>query len=154
VLATLPREEGSTPLTTSQADAPSSPVGECARFLTGHGPYRLETGKPLEVLRAIVEQEPEPPSVAVDRTVRFATSEGQGRAALTPGRSAARGSAPPSACARGCAGGVWPSHWVLLLGSDSALRAPELVAASEPLAGSGGQRLWTDQYSNILSVGG
>jgi len=56
--------------------------------------------------------------------------------------------------APGGAGGVWPSHWVLLLGSDSVLRAPELVAASEPLAGAGGQRLWTDQYSNILSVGG
>ena len=53
-------------------------------LLTGHGPYRIESFKPLDVLRAIVEQEPEPPSVAVDRTLRFPSSEGQRPATLTP----------------------------------------------------------------------
>jgi serine/threonine-protein kinase len=53
-------------------------------LLTGHGPYRLATGKPLEVLRAIVEQEPELPSAAVDRTLRLPSSEAGRAAALTP----------------------------------------------------------------------
>ena len=33
-------------------------------LLTGHGPYRITSRKPLEVMKAIVEQEPEPPSAA------------------------------------------------------------------------------------------
>ncbi len=53
-------------------------------MLTGHGPYRISTLAPLEVMKAIVEQEPEPPSAAVDRTVRYATADGRGRASLTP----------------------------------------------------------------------
>ena len=39
---------------------------------------------PLEVMRAIVEQEPEPPSVAIDRTVRIASAEGGPAPPLTP----------------------------------------------------------------------
>jgi serine/threonine-protein kinase len=53
-------------------------------LLTGHGPYRLQTWNPLEVLRAVVEQEPEVPSSAVDRTVSLPASAGQRRAVLTP----------------------------------------------------------------------
>jgi serine/threonine-protein kinase len=53
-------------------------------LLTGHGPYRLETWQPLEVLRAIAEQEPELPSAAVDRTLHIPSSEGQRPARLTP----------------------------------------------------------------------
>jgi serine/threonine-protein kinase len=53
-------------------------------MLTGHGPYRLGSVTPLEMMKAIVEQEAEPPSAAVDRTVRYATSDGRGRAVLTP----------------------------------------------------------------------
>jgi serine/threonine-protein kinase len=53
-------------------------------LLTGHGPYRIATLKPLEVMRAIVEQEPEPPSAAVDRTVRYSSGSGDAQAVLTP----------------------------------------------------------------------
>jgi serine/threonine-protein kinase len=54
-------------------------------LLTGHGPYRLSTLAPLEVMRAVVEQEPEPPSAVVDRTVRLSGSEGRAALRLTPG---------------------------------------------------------------------
>jgi tetratricopeptide (TPR) repeat protein len=36
-------------------------------LLTGHRPYRLKSRQPLEVLKAVCEQEPERPSEAVDR---------------------------------------------------------------------------------------
>ncbi len=53
-------------------------------LLTGHGPYRLATLTPLEVMKAVVEQDAEPPSSAIDRTVRV-TSDGAVRQAwLTP----------------------------------------------------------------------
>jgi serine/threonine-protein kinase len=54
-------------------------------LLTGHGPYRLGTLAPLEVMRAVVEQEPEPPSAVVDRTVRISSSDGGPAVRLTPG---------------------------------------------------------------------
>ena len=54
-------------------------------LLTGHGPYRLATLAPLEVMRAVVEQEPEPPSAVIDRTVRLASAEGRPAVRLTPG---------------------------------------------------------------------
>jgi serine/threonine-protein kinase len=53
-------------------------------LLTGHGPYRLATLNHLEVMRAIVEQEPERPSLAVDRTVHLPGPGDGRRAALTP----------------------------------------------------------------------
>jgi serine/threonine protein kinase/tetratricopeptide (TPR) repeat protein len=37
-------------------------------LLTGHRPYRLRTREPLEVLKAVCEEEPERPSTAVGRT--------------------------------------------------------------------------------------
>src|SRR5262249_27551435 len=53
-------------------------------LLTGHGPYRITSLRPLEVMRAIVEQEPERPSAAVDRTARVTSREVAADAALTP----------------------------------------------------------------------
>ena len=53
-------------------------------LLTGHGPYRISALKPLEVMKAIVEQEPELPSAAVDRTVRYTSPDGERAGALTP----------------------------------------------------------------------
>ena len=53
-------------------------------LLTGHGPYRITTLKPLEVMKAIVEQEPERPSAAVDRTVHYTSQDGEVQAILTP----------------------------------------------------------------------
>ena len=53
-------------------------------LLTGHGPYRLASPAPLEVMRAVVEQEPEPPSAVIDRTARFTASEGGQPLRLTP----------------------------------------------------------------------
>ncbi len=53
-------------------------------LLTGHGPYRLATLTPLEVMRAVVEQEAEPPSAAVDRTLRVTPAGGIRHARLTP----------------------------------------------------------------------
>ena len=47
-------------------------------LLTGHHPYRLASRQPLDVLKAISEQEPERPSAAVDRTEeRTAPQSGQ-----------------------------------------------------------------------------
>jgi serine/threonine-protein kinase len=54
-------------------------------LLTGHGPYRLGTLAPVEVMRAVVEQEPEPPSAVVQRTVRIAGPDGGPALRLTPG---------------------------------------------------------------------
>jgi serine/threonine protein kinase/tetratricopeptide (TPR) repeat protein len=53
-------------------------------LLTGHGPYRLSTLAPLDVMRAVVEQEPEAASAAIDRTVRFASADGGPGVRLTP----------------------------------------------------------------------
>jgi serine/threonine protein kinase/tetratricopeptide (TPR) repeat protein len=53
-------------------------------LLTGHGPYRLGTLTPLEVMKAVVEQEAEPPSSAIDRTVRLTSPDGSREARLTP----------------------------------------------------------------------
>jgi eukaryotic-like serine/threonine-protein kinase len=53
-------------------------------LLTGHGPYRIAAPKALEVMKAIVEQEPELPSAAVDRTVRYTSPDGRREGALTP----------------------------------------------------------------------
>ncbi len=52
-------------------------------ILTGRGPYHLQTNNPLEVLRAIADQEPELPSAAVNRTLRLQSGE-SGAAELTP----------------------------------------------------------------------
>ncbi len=42
-------------------------------ILTGERPYRLESPTPWEVEQAVLETEPERPSMAVDRTIRSAT---------------------------------------------------------------------------------
>jgi eukaryotic-like serine/threonine-protein kinase len=53
-------------------------------LLTGHGPYRITGRTPLDVMKAIVEQEPEPPSAAVDRTAPATSRDAAAQAALTP----------------------------------------------------------------------
>jgi len=52
--------------------------------LTGHSPYRVTARNPLEVLRAVVEQEPERPSSAAQRTERLPATEGGSSPTLTP----------------------------------------------------------------------
>jgi hypothetical protein len=46
-------------------------------LLCGHRPYRVATTSPLEMIRAICEQEPERPSTAVGRTETANTSAGE-----------------------------------------------------------------------------
>ena len=46
-------------------------------LLCGHRPYRVATTSPLEMIRAICEQEPERPSTAVGRTETTNTSAGE-----------------------------------------------------------------------------
>jgi serine/threonine-protein kinase len=41
-------------------------------LLSGHCPYRLKSQQPLDVLRAVIEEEPERPSAAIDRTEGYA----------------------------------------------------------------------------------
>jgi len=53
-------------------------------LLSGHTPYRVTARHPLEVLRAVVEQEPERPSSAAWRTERLPPTDGSRQAALTP----------------------------------------------------------------------
>jgi eukaryotic-like serine/threonine-protein kinase len=45
-------------------------------LLTGHRPYRLKSRDPLEVLKAVCEEEPERPSTAVGRTEERTQSDG------------------------------------------------------------------------------
>jgi serine/threonine protein kinase len=45
-------------------------------LLSGHRPYRLKENTPVEIERAICEQEPEPPSTAVSRVESDMTSSG------------------------------------------------------------------------------
>ena len=52
--------------------------------LTGHHPYRFASRQPLDVLRAVVEQEPENPSTAVVRTDESTVLEGAQPIRLTP----------------------------------------------------------------------
>jgi eukaryotic-like serine/threonine-protein kinase len=47
-------------------------------LLTGHLPYRLPSLQPLEILKAISEQEPEKPSTAVGRTEEMVSSTREG----------------------------------------------------------------------------
>ena len=53
-------------------------------LLTGHHPYRLASRQPLDVLKAISEQEPERPSTAVDRSEVRTAPEGTQPVRLTP----------------------------------------------------------------------
>ncbi len=48
-------------------------------LLTGHRPYRVRTGQPLEMMRAICEEEPERPSTAISRE-EGRMGEGEGEA--------------------------------------------------------------------------
>jgi hypothetical protein len=50
-------------------------------------------------------------------------------------------------------GAVWSSDWVIVVRHDALLRDPEVDAAALPLAvNEPGLPLWTDDYSNLLSV--
>ncbi len=52
-------------------------------LLTGHRPYRLRSREPLEILRAVREEEPERPSTAVDRAEPAVGPDGVEKAAVT-----------------------------------------------------------------------
>jgi len=53
-------------------------------LLTGHNPYRLTSRQPLDVLRAVSEQEPESPSTAIDRTEERTAPQGAAPIRVTP----------------------------------------------------------------------
>jgi hypothetical protein len=47
---------------------------------------------------------------------------------------------------------VYESDWVLLTRSRSLFRTPEISSISQPVRRGRAIGLWTDEYSNILSV--
>lgn len=53
-------------------------------LLTGHRPYQIKSDRLEEIIRAICEQEPEKPSVAVSRVEEMIASDGSGRISITP----------------------------------------------------------------------
>jgi serine/threonine-protein kinase len=59
-------------------------------LLTGHYTYRLTSRNPLDVLRAVVEQEPERPSTAIDRTERLAAPSSSSTAPPVTAQSVSR----------------------------------------------------------------
>jgi len=64
-------------------------------LLTGHRPYRITTGSPVEIIRAICEQEPDKPSTAIARVKVLPDGEGDSVVPLTPESvSRARASQP------------------------------------------------------------
>jgi serine/threonine protein kinase len=52
--------------------------------LTGHRPYRVKSDRLEETIRAICEQQPEKPSLAVTRVEEVITTDSRGRVAITP----------------------------------------------------------------------
>ena len=58
-------------------------------LLTGHRPYRLTSRQPIDVLKAVSEQEPESPSRAVERTEERTAPQGGEPIQITP-KSVAR----------------------------------------------------------------
>src|SRR5262249_55002055 len=64
-------------------------------LLTGHRPYRITGNSPVEIIRAICEQEPARPSAAVARVETIRAGDSDTRVAVTPESvSKARGSQP------------------------------------------------------------
>src|SRR5215467_10401123 len=64
-------------------------------LLTGHRPYRITTGSPVEIIRAICEQEPDKPSTAVAKVRALPDGESDTVVRLTPESvSKARASQP------------------------------------------------------------
>ena len=63
-------------------------------LLTGHLPYRLLSRQPLEILKAISEQEPEKASTAVERVETATTASGGLVARVTPDVSSTREGTP------------------------------------------------------------
>jgi len=87
VALTLTAERMMTPLYASPEQLRGEPISTLSdvyslglllnEFLTGRYPYRLKTREPHEVTRAILEQEPELPSVAVMRATKAGIHDGQ-----------------------------------------------------------------------------
>jgi eukaryotic-like serine/threonine-protein kinase len=63
-------------------------------LLSGHRPYRVKSGAPGEIERAIFEADVPPPSTAVSRTEKVAAREGRAARTITPADVAARRQAP------------------------------------------------------------
>ena len=53
-------------------------------LLTGHQPYRVASGSPADIIRAICEQEPDKPSTAVARIETIPSGEGDTSVTVTP----------------------------------------------------------------------
>ena len=64
-------------------------------LLTGHRPYRITSNSPVEIIRAICEQEPDKPSTAIARVETVPAGDGDTDVTLTPESvSKARASQP------------------------------------------------------------
>jgi eukaryotic-like serine/threonine-protein kinase len=101
-------------------------------LLTGHGPYRIASLRPLEVMRAIVEQEPELPSAAVDRTARVTTRDAPENAALTPWMMSRTREASPQRLRQRLKGDL-DAILMTALRKDPARRYPSVEAFAEDI---------------------
>jgi non-specific serine/threonine protein kinase/serine/threonine-protein kinase len=63
-------------------------------LLSGHRPYRVKSGAPGEIERAIFEADVPPPSTAISRTERVPAREGRRERTITPADVSARRQAP------------------------------------------------------------
>jgi non-specific serine/threonine protein kinase/serine/threonine-protein kinase len=63
-------------------------------LLSGHRPYRVKSGAPSEIERAIFEADISPPSTALSRTEHVAGRDGRGGKTITPADVSARRQAP------------------------------------------------------------
>ena len=99
-------------------------------LLTGHKPYRVTSQQPLEVLRAISEQEAEKASAAVDRTTETRSAEGDRVVRVTPEAVAATREGTPEKLRRRLRGDL-DNILMMALRKEPQLRYPSVEAFSD-----------------------
>jgi serine/threonine-protein kinase len=100
-------------------------------LLTGRRPYRLKTRQPLEILRAVLEDEPDRPSTVASRTVE-ATSGGEATIALTMDEVGRTGDWAPDRLARHLRGDL-DAIVLMALRKEPVKRYPSVEAFSEDI---------------------
>jgi serine/threonine-protein kinase len=101
-------------------------------LLTGHRPYRLTSRQPLDVLRAVAEQEPEPASVAVGRTDDVTAPSSGRRVPSTPAEVASTREGTTEKLRRRLRGDL-DKILMKALRKEPALRYPSVEALSEDI---------------------
>jgi serine/threonine protein kinase/tetratricopeptide (TPR) repeat protein len=101
-------------------------------LLTGHRPYRLKGQQPLEVMKAVTEEEPEKPSTAVDRTEPGWGPRSGSRIEVTPDSVSRVREATPEKLKRQLAGDL-DDIVLMALRKEPHLRYPSVEAFSEDI---------------------